>query len=256
MDPMPAWPYYRCIDIAIKAIARPDPARGELVLDRTKSYSMLEFGVATGASFRTLLHFRDVCLRKYKLTTPVFAVGFDTFDGMPAAREGDESLIWKAGDLPSNLAEVQRSLVHFSNFRLVKGLFSDTLPNEIEALRSAPPIFVSIDCDYYSSTMDVLSVVLPLMPNGALLYFDDVNVNLGSRRTGQLRAIDEVNAGKFGEHLELIEYPLWVETRELRHYQLVYRLFNRREAERLQAETLRARPLKHIWAHRARVSPL
>jgi hypothetical protein len=259
LDDMPAWPYYRCIDVAIRAMARPDPARGELILDRASNYSMLEFGVATGESFRKMLHFRDVCQRKYRLDNTITCVGFDTFDGMPAARSGDSALIWKAGDLPSDDSELQRALEpSFRGFRLVKGLFGDTLDVVMQDfLRANPPVFVSLDCDYYSSTMDVLSVLLPtLVPNGALFYFDDVGVNFYSERTGQLKAIAEVNAGCFGRDIELIEYPLWIETRELRHWKLVYRLFNRGAAEAYQQSVLATRSLKQILARRRDLSPL
>jgi hypothetical protein len=40
-----------------------------------------------------------------------------------------------------------------------------------------------------------------------------------------------VNAGRFGSHICLVEYPLWIETREMRHYKQVYRLFNLEAAE-------------------------
>jgi hypothetical protein len=260
MDDMAAWPYYRCIDLATRAMARPDPNRGELVLDRASNYSMLEFGVATGESFRKLLHFRDVAQRKHRLTNTITCLGFDTFEGMPAARDGDDALIWKAGDLPSDDVRLQRALEpKFRNFRLVKGLFGDTLDRSMQDfLRANPPVFVSLDCDLYSSTMDVLSVLLPdLVPNGALFYFDDVGVNFYSERTGQLKAIAEVNAGCFGRGIELIEYPLWVETRELRHWKLCYRLFNRDQAQAYQDQLLPTRDFKRIWApRRPELSPL
>jgi hypothetical protein len=45
-----------------------------------------------------------------------------------------------------------------------------------------------LDCDYYSSTMDVLSFLLPeLTPNGCLFYFDDISINFYSDKTGEMK---------------------------------------------------------------------
>lgn len=241
------WPYFRCVELAFRSFATRDgytvafPGSG----NPESKYSMLEFGVANGGSLQLLLHFRDVWLRRLRLQNTVTVMGFDTFAGIPAARPGDEGLPWKEGDFHrSNLEDLQAHLQNrYTNFRLVKGEFKDTIGNCGECLRQSPPIFVSVDCDYYSSTMDVLEYLLPdIAPHGCMFYFDDVSINFWSDKTGELRAISEVNAGRFGRHISLVEYPLWIETGEMRHYKQVYRLFNLQKAEKQMRDSLSRTP--------------
>ena len=191
------------------------------------------------------------------LANKIFGLGFDSFEGMPAPRDGDDGLIWRQGDLPGELESLQKYLdARYRDFQLVKGYFADTLPQIRDFLSQSPPIFVSIDCDYYSSTMDVLSFLLPeLTPNGCLFYFDDISINFYSDKTGEMKAVTEVNAGKFGSHIQLVEYPLWLETREMRHYKQIYRYFNLDLAEKTQQEIRPVRELKRA-PRTARVSPL
>jgi hypothetical protein len=230
------WPYHRCVELATRAFATRAgygtafPGAG----DPTSSYSMLEFGVADGRTFQLLLHFRDVWLRRMNLRNRVVALGFDTFEGLPPAREGDETAPWQQGDYRGEADEVQRHLEKcgFRDFMLVKGLFNVTLTAQKELLRRCPPVFVAVDCDYYSSTVDIFDALLPeIAPHGCMFYFDDVSVDFYSNLTGELKAIAEVNCGRYGEHIQLVDYPLCIETGEMRHYKQVYRLVNLEKAK-------------------------
>jgi hypothetical protein len=218
---------------------------------------MLEFGVSSGGTFELLLHFRDVWLRKLRLHNRVVALGYDTFEGLPVARSDDTAPAWKGGDYASDLESLDRHLTgKFAHFELAKGLFSDTLAPSLDRLRANPPVFVAIDCDYYSSTIDVFDRLLPdVAPHGCMLYFDDVSAHLGSDRAGELQAIREVNEGRYGAHIQLAEYPLWIETGELRHYRQSYRLINLEKLEQSEAET-RDRRQVAAAPGRGRLSPL
>jgi hypothetical protein len=192
-------------------------------------YSMLEFGVANGNGFQLMLHFRDFWLRKLRLQNKVLCVGFDTFEGIPPpSHQADAGVPVLAGDFNEVSLDGLRShlLRHgFNDFEFVKGPFKETLKTQSEFLREYPPIFVSLDCDYYSSTMDVLEHLLPtVVPHGCLFYFDDAS--FWSEKGGQMRAVAEVNAGKFGSHFQLCEFPLWIETKQIVHYKQVWRLLN------------------------------
>jgi hypothetical protein len=230
------WPYHRCVELAVRGFATRAgygtafPGAGEPL----STYTMLEFGVAGGGSFQTLLHFRDVWLRRLKLRNQVLALGFDTYEGLPPARAGDEAAPWRPGDYRGDAADIDNYLrsCGFSNFKLVKGLFNETLAQQVEVLRGSPPIFVAVDCDYYSSTIDIFDALLPnIAPHGCMFYFDDVSIDFYSDLTGELKAIAEVNRGRYGDHIQLVHYPLWIETRELRHYKQVYRLVNLERAK-------------------------
>jgi hypothetical protein len=67
---------------------------------------------------------------------------------------------------------------------------------------------------------------LPLAPTGCLFYFDDAGMFFFSDRAGELQAVREVNEGRYGDHLQPAEYPLWLRTGEVRHYRKLYRLLN------------------------------
>jgi macrocin-O-methyltransferase TylF-like protien len=217
------WPYYRAIQLALLGVSRDYGAR----FPHADAYTMLEFGVADGGSFQRMLHFRDVLRRHLHVSKMITCVGFDTFQGLPAPRPEDEAAPWHEGQFAADMSDVQERLARdHDGFELVKGLFADTLPAWKERLDREPPVFVAIDCDYYSSTIDVFDVILPLAPTGCMFYIDDPSAHYWSDRAGELRAIREVNEGRYGNHLQLTEYPLHVETGELRHYKQLYRLAN------------------------------
>lgn len=230
-------PYWRCCELAFRGLA----TGYGVSYPQSPSYSILEFGVATGHGLRKLLRFRDALLEHLPVTRNIHVVGFDTFSGMPEPRSGDEALPYITGDYPSDLAQVQKLVSGYENVRLVPGLFADTLPQYREFLQESPPLVVSVDCDWYSSTIDVFDHVLPLAPHGSMWYFDDVAADNWNPLTGELRAIHEVNEGRYGNHLRFVEHPLWIETRELRHWQQLYRLVNLDKAvEQNAARTDRA----------------
>ncbi len=60
--------------------------------------------------------------------------------------------------------------------------------------------FVSIDCDHYSSTIDVFAEILPLCPTGCMSYFDDAAIHYWFDRAGEMQALRAVDEGRFGEH--------------------------------------------------------
>ena len=255
------WAYYRCIELALRALSSPDWDRFSLpgAGHPTNKYSMLEFGVANGHSFQLLLHFRDVWQQRLGLKNQIVALGFDTFEGLPEAGPGDSGLVYRVKDFSDvDLDALQKRLSahRFAKFELIKGVFSATLPSKVEFLREHVPIFVSIDCDFYSSTMDVFEALIPtgIAPHGCMFYFDDVSINFGSDKTGEMRAIREVNEGRFGQHICFVEHPLYIETGEIRHYHKLWHLFDLNAAEKAAA----ARPTDHklqvVTEHR--ISPL
>ncbi len=94
---------------------------------------------------------------------------------------------------------------HYQNYAIHRGYFDRSLTDELlKALADSPPILVWFDCDYYSSSRVVFERLVDHLPNGAVLYFDEVEFNFGSRYTGEARLIHEANAGAFGTGVELI----------------------------------------------------
>ena len=119
---------------------------------------VLEFGVWKGDS---LMGIRTILDHDFKI------YGFDSFLGLPedwpetGYKKGDFSL---NGFVPDNLAK--------SDMKIFAGWFKDTIP---EYLKEADDIaLMHIDCDIYSSTIDILySGIRKHIKQGTYIVFDD-----------------------------------------------------------------------------------
>ena len=119
-----------------------------------KRVSVFEFGVAAGAGLLNL----QALARRIEATTGIgFNIyGFDTGAGMPPPTSyKDHPELYQAGDFPMNRDLLSRKLV--GNTRLILGPLSETIAKFLTMDFSDAPIgFISIDVDYYSSTVDDL----------------------------------------------------------------------------------------------------
>jgi Methyltransferase domain len=115
----------------------------------------LEFGVFTGGTIRFIA--RHIGGRKIH--------GFDSFQGLPESWSGF-NLGNKAFDVGGRLPRVP------SNAELWKGYFDSSLPLW---LSSHPGFvaFIHLDCDLYSSTKIVLTLLAPRLANGTVILFDE-----------------------------------------------------------------------------------
>lgn len=177
----------------------------------TKTYkgpfSILEFGVADGYAFSK----KAFATRYLKAEDDIVCHGFDSFEGMPETddrrdRGSIEGGDWKTGEYRGRYEELREYLAaKYKNCRLHKGLFEDTLtPAFLEQLHTHKPILIWIDSDYYSSGRAVLERLMPHLPSGCVIYFDEYEFNFGSRFTGEARLVHEINAGEFGPGVELV----------------------------------------------------
>ena len=171
-------------------------------------FTILEFGTNEGYAFRKMLYAVQFC----GLTERVTVHGFDTFEGMPEPEDDkDLNMVtgkdeWGPGQFRGGYEKLKGYCdQHYRNFKLHQGLFNETLTDEfLETLKSSPPILVWIDSDFYSSARDALDRLIPYLPTGCVIYFDEPNFNFHSRLTGEMRIIYEINQGKFGDDIELV----------------------------------------------------
>jgi Macrocin-O-methyltransferase (TylF) len=171
-------------------------------------FSILEFGTSAGYSFVKLLY----ATRYLGLEDRVTVCGFDSFEGMPRTSDRrDEDLVegdsWGEGQFRGSYEELQAHCAkRYQNFRLHKGWFENSVnESTLSPLRADLPILVWIDVDYYSSARTVLEKLVPYLPNGCVIYFDEYdNLNYGSRLTGEARLVHEINHGALGEEIELV----------------------------------------------------
>ncbi len=171
-------------------------------------FSVLEFGTSDGYSFVKLLY----ATRYLKLTDRIVVHTFDSFEGMPApAGDGDRDWTrgddWVAGEFKGNYQALDaycRS--RCDNFQIHPGYFEESINADfLDSLAATPPILIWVDSDYYSSARTVFERLVEHIPNGCVIYFDDLdNLNYGSRLTGEARLVHEINHGLFGDNIELV----------------------------------------------------
>ncbi|MEM7216757.1 MAG: class I SAM-dependent methyltransferase [Pseudomonadota bacterium] len=192
---------------------------GEFTRYYKGNFSVLEFGVATGYTFTKMLYATEYL----KVADRVTVHGFDSFEGMkPTGDRRDDDVVtadnWSEGQFRTDFDALDRYCrEHYPNHRFHKGMFDETLTDAVLAeFEVAPPILVWIDCDYYTSARIVMERLIPVLPNGCVIYFDEPELNYGSRFFGESRLIHEINHGRFGDQIELVlDRELSMETQRL-----------------------------------------
>lgn len=167
----------------------------------------LEFGVYRGNTFCYQAgHIR----RRY---TGSRIIGFDSWKGLP----GETSGVWapprhSRGEYAAPRDEVVARLARLGisqpdpQFQLIDGFFSETLSKGLQtAIEDV--IFVNIDVDLYSSTIQLLDFVRPLLRPGLIIYWDDWQDpgDENSEPWGEHRAWEEWFARQVGLAVETIE---------------------------------------------------
>ena len=115
----------------------------------------LEFGVFKGQTLRFMASRKPAAEFH----------GFDSFEGLPED--------WHGFNLAKNAFSVGGKLPDVpSNVTLHKGWFSDSLPKWREA-HSGSVAFMHIDCDLYSSTVDILTYLADRIQPGTIILFDE-----------------------------------------------------------------------------------
>lgn len=115
----------------------------------------LECGVFTGGTIRHIA-------RRLPGAT---IHGFDSFEGLPEAWAGF-TLGRRAFSVGGRLPRVPGNVV------LHKGWFRDTIPAWTQGA-AGPVAFLHIDCDLYSSTVDILTALGERLQPGSVIVFDE-----------------------------------------------------------------------------------
>ncbi len=129
----------------------------------------LEFGVRWGVSARWLANRLD---RLH---------GFDSLQGLPEA--------WLPGESAGSYGTGGTAPPLPDNVTLHAGWFEDTLPLFLEQ-HAGPVSFVHVDCDIYSSTKTVLTLLAPRLGAGTVIVFDEYHSYPGWREH-EFRAFQE-----------------------------------------------------------------
>ena len=158
--------------------------------------SAIEFGVAGGNGLLSL----ERHARQVEKTTgiAVDVYGFDTGTGMPAVLDyRDIPYLFQPGFYTMDVAKLKARL---TTAKLCIGPVEETLVDFCQRDQPAPIGFISIDVDYYSSTIPILKLFEQeprfLLPRVAC-YLDDMAGDIDwayNEFTGELRAVHEFNA--------------------------------------------------------------
>lgn len=188
-----------------------------------KKITIIEFGVAAGNG---LLNMCYIANKVNKLTGVEFQIlGFDSGVGMPEPIDyRDHPEKYFTGDFP--LVDRNELIKNMpSNCKLVLGKISDSLV-DIEKLCTSPIGFVSVDVDYYSSTIDCLKI-FNLSSNNYLpyvfTYFDDIYDIDDNEYCGELLAINEFNV--LNEKRKIVKATLLNQKRIFRRSPWTHQLY-------------------------------
>jgi len=121
---------------------------------------------------------------------------FDSFEGLPPNGDPKDSHPrWQKGTLATSLDGFkklcgQAGMQPDRDYHCVPGFFSETLTAEQNPQAIA---FAYIDCDLYTSTMDVLRFLEPRLRPGMIIAFDDYFCwNTRTGRSGERQALHEI----------------------------------------------------------------
>lgn len=155
--------------------------------------SIIECGVLGGSGVFSWAHFSEI-YEPYNHLRKI--IGFDTFSGFPGFNEIDlnyrddglKSEMLAVGGLKSeklenleNLIKIfdaNRPLSHINKIKLVAGDAKATIP---EYIKNYPELVCSLlwlDFDTYDGTKVALENIVPRMPKGAIIAFDELNHEL------------------------------------------------------------------------------
>ncbi|MEK7846466.1 MAG: TylF/MycF/NovP-related O-methyltransferase [Nitrospinota bacterium] len=150
--------------------------------------SILEFGVYRGGGSFTFAQLSAI-LEPYNYQRRI--VAFDTFEGFPSISENDmladPGLNPQKGDFYTSenfyeelcenikLFDMNRFLNNVEKISFVKGDVNDTLPKYLQDNKHLVVSLAYFDLDIYQPTKKVLELILPRIPKGGIVAFDEIN---------------------------------------------------------------------------------
>ncbi|MCX5796582.1 MAG: class I SAM-dependent methyltransferase [Elusimicrobia bacterium] len=150
--------------------------------------SILEFGVFRGGGAFSFAQLSAI-LEPYNYQRRI--IGFDTFEGFPEVSEKDAIHGSKTGpkkgdfyttkgfdqELAENVAlfDKNRFLNHVEKISFVKGDINETLPRFLKENRHLVVSLAYFDLDIHEPTKKALQMILPMIPKGGIIAFDELN---------------------------------------------------------------------------------
>ncbi len=119
---------------------------------------------------------------------------FDSFEGLPETVKEDDGY-FESGTFSTPVNDFirlvkRRSGLELSKENIIKGFYEDSLTLDVQS-RMPKVGVVHIDVDLYSSTVEVLNFIKPLLVVGSVLVFDDWYCFAPGSNMGERRALEE-----------------------------------------------------------------
>ena len=143
---------------------------------------IIELGVYKGNSFSWMSHL-SVILEPFSINRRL--IGFDTFEGFASIDEkADPSDIssenfadtsYELINASLQMIDIVRPVNSINRFELVKGDILFTLPAYLRKHPWMTCALLILDTDLYKPTKLALETILPIMPRGAVVVFDEYN---------------------------------------------------------------------------------
>jgi hypothetical protein len=161
--------------------------------------SIVECGVLRGGGTFTFAKLSSI-LEPANHTRKV--IGFDTFAGFPSIHEQDRagtfSDLREGGLAAASLEDLERGAAlfdmarpigHIPKIEFVKGDVVETIPQYVEENPHLVVSLLYLDVDLYEPTKAALEHLVPRMPRGAVVAFDELNAKIFP---GETAAVQEV----------------------------------------------------------------
>jgi hypothetical protein len=142
--------------------------------------AIVECGVHKGNSLFLYYHLSSI-LEPYNFKRKI--VGFDTFDGFRSLSTNDDEH-WSESDFSntsydtllqwSNIHDKNKAVPHIPKIDLIKGDATETIPQYVSDNPHLMIAMLYLDFDLYAPTDVALKHLLPLVPKGGIVGFDEV----------------------------------------------------------------------------------
>jgi hypothetical protein len=146
--------------------------------------SIVECGVFRGFSLMSWAKLSSI-LEPENLTRRIY--GFDSFNGFPSVSSNDRtgSGIAEVGDFQTSsydeliellkVYDQDRFLGYIPKVQLIRGDVTETIPEFVQQNRHLLVSLLFIDLDLYEPTKAALEHILPRMPKGSIVAFDELD---------------------------------------------------------------------------------
>lgn len=152
-----------------------------------------EFGVFKGYTFWYAQKLADKLF-----FDKILFFGFDSFKGLPKIKGIDKAEYYSfyEGEFVYSKDKVIINLnskgINWNKSFLIEGFFEDTLNDNLRKKYKMNKVAIAlIDCDLYSSTVEVLRFIESMIMDKTILIFDDYHCFKKEKERGERKAFDE-----------------------------------------------------------------